>query len=141
MNHNHTGSVSGSVGKTDVDHKHDFSWTGSHQHGVRIYSGYRFAVNNSYGTNGSDFRANPIVLGGYQESAEFYRPLGESISMTVSGTTGYSNNTKSSLDHSHSWSGSVTIDTKTADTGSVGSGTAHENMPPYIVKFCWERIS
>jgi microcystin-dependent protein len=26
-------------------------------------------------------------------------------------------------------------------TGSSGSGTAHNNMPPYIVKYCWERTA
>jgi microcystin-dependent protein len=26
-------------------------------------------------------------------------------------------------------------------TGSAGGGQAHDNMPPYIVKFCWERVS
>lgn len=33
---------------------------------------------------------------------------------------------------SRSWSGS---------TSSVGSGTAHENMPPYVTYYCWERTA
>lgn len=27
------------------------------------------------------------------------------------------------------------------NTGSTGGGLAHENMPPYIVKYVWERVS
>lgn len=29
----------------------------------------------------------------------------------------------------------------TGNTGSTGGGTAHNNMPPYIVKYCWERTA
>ena len=29
----------------------------------------------------------------------------------------------------------------TGNTGSTGGGTSHENMPPYLVKFCWERTA
>lgn len=42
------------------------------------------------------------------------------------------NGENSSITHSHVISG--------GGSGKA-SGTAHENMPPYIVKYCWERVS
>jgi len=39
--------------------------------------------------------------------------------------------------HTHT----TTIPKEKETTTSSGSNAAHENMPPYIVKFCWERIS
>jgi hypothetical protein len=33
---------------------------------------------------------------------------------------------------SRSWTGS---------TSSVGSGSAHNNMPPYVTYYCWERTA
>jgi len=32
-------------------------------------------------------------------------------------------------------------DFKAYTTGSTGSGTAHNNLQPYIVKFVWQRVS
>lgn len=40
-------------------------------------------------------------------------------------------------DHTHT----TTIPKEKETTTSSGSGTAHENMPPYVVKFCWERTA
>lgn len=46
--------------------------------------------------------------------------------------TSYSNGENSSITHSHSISGGG---------NGTAKGNAHENMPPYIVKYCWERTA
>ena len=48
--------------------------------------------------------------------------------------TGRSVTTGSAGDHAHSL-------TLSGNTATTGSGTAHENMPPYIVKYYWERTA
>ena len=109
MDHDHTGSVSGTVGATNTNHTHGIQNV--------VKSGLK---------SGLDGLAAGREWSSYKK-----------ISPCATATNGCNSNST----HSHSWSGSVTIDTKTADTGSVGGGTAHENMPPYLVKYCWERVS
>lgn len=44
----------------------------------------------------------------------------------------------------HSWLQTSSTDlqhTHSASCASTGGNTAHENMPPYIVKYCWERTA
>jgi len=42
----------------------------------------------------------------------------------------------------YSFSGNQgTTSQATGNTGSAGGGLSHENMPPYIVKYCWERTA
>ena len=132
MTHSHSASVSGSNTSTDISHSHSFSWTGSHSH-------KRYANTESDGW----FVEIETKSTGYYVPALYNdtdphnnAPSIDSTKITVSGDT-----TTDGGSHSHSWSGEVTIDTITANTGSVGSGSAHENMPPYIVKYCWERVS
>lgn len=157
MNHDHTGSVSGRVGITNTDHTHRFSWSGTtgwdfrgEDRGSRLIG----ILNYQVPTGGIDCRntgifSNPHNSGrsmnsGVDGGSHPYTTLINAThrhDYSGSNTTDSCNGGKSSIEHSHTWEGSVTIDSITADTGSVGGNTEHENMPPYLVKFCWERVS
>lgn len=52
-------------------------------------------------------------------------------SVTASGTV---QNHSHTMAHTHSVTASGTI-------GNTGGGQAHDNMPPYVVKYCWERTA
>ena len=64
-------------------------------------------------------------------------------------STGPANRVTISLSHTHSVTAAGTISITTnpsfsgtaGTTGSTGSGTAVDKMPPYIIKYCWERTA
>ena len=129
MSHNHTGSVSGNVGTTNTDHTH------------YVYN--VMTCNNPEGgidgfQAGNSWATSKQFIPSYSQSTGSLEETGKK--------------------HSHTWSGSVTIGTIQQSTGEMSansshshtisgggngtaSGNAHENMPPYLVKYCWERVS
>lgn len=78
---------------------------------------------------------------------------------TTSGTRGYSVHSKGtsgagaliatgdvSTLHSHTVSGTAASagdhsHTISASAGNTGGGESHDNMPPYLVAYCWQRIA
>lgn len=42
--------------------------------------------------------------------------------------------------HTHSMAHTHNLSSHTHTLTAQGGGTAHNNMPPYIVKYCWERV-
>lgn len=104
-------------------HKHHIGeglWTddnGIHRHAVFAYNGGKSNIANVYG--GSAIASNKDK----NEGELLY-------DTTYGGATSYM-----SQDGNHAHS------IPAHDTNNTGSNQAHNNMPPYIVKFCWERTA
>lgn len=59
--------------------------------------------------------------------------------LTISGTTGASNNNTSSVATTFVGTESSTTSQSEQNSGNTGKGESFSIMPPYIVKYCWER--
>lgn len=70
-----------------------------------------------------------------------------SIANSATTTTGTGSSHNHSMAHTHSVTASGTVSshshtyTAAGTNSNTGGGAAHENMPPYIVKYCWERTA
>ena len=134
-NHTHSFTPTGSVSA----HSHGVgslatSSTGGHNHNLRSTSRH-----DTYckGLNGSD----GDLVGG------LHSKYGGSIAYVNKSLVSQSGN------HSHPITGSTAIAQPTftgaagttgaasGNTTATGSGTAFSNMPPYVVKYCWERTA
>ena len=126
--HSHTFTPSGSV----ASHTHTFTPSGSvssHTHDEYIQSSSGTSilyVSSSAATgtkSGANFGTNPTSVNNRQIITT------GSTKPTFTGTAGTTG------------SAEPTFTGTAGTTGSTGSGTAVDKMPPYIVKYCWERTA
>lgn len=167
--HNHSFTPSGTVSSHSHGlngHTHSFtpsgtiSSTGGHRHGPSnsLYNTYR-------PDGGSDSGNSPGYLSYFSNNPHWYNSSGVNNDTTISRENSSSAITSSSVNpaftgyagyHSHTFSGSAgttggasgntasatpTFTGTQGTTGSNGSGTSFSILPPYVVKYCWERTA
>ena len=135
-NHTHSFTPSGTVSSTFTGSATTTSSNGGHHH--------TFQVNNTrnrpggyttdYDSGGKVYDQATSTNGEHTHSVTAKGTVSSSFSGSAGTTGGNSENTTSTI---------VTGSFKGTDgtTGSNGSGTAFSIMPPYIVKYCFERIA
>lgn len=141
--HNHTCSSTDTNHVHGFDHKHDFSTGGiSGKDYGNLYTNER-NFPQEYTADGRISLINTSSQYQLKSTEGKYKGYYMHIDFahTHSGTTGSvwekygaSNTSGMSANENHS---------HTVNGGGNGtaSGNAHENMPPYIAKYCWERVS
>ena len=105
-----------SSGKTDGDHGHD------------TCASITIDVSHTHKISGSTLQPTPSDSGSTTATAT------SSFTGTTDATGGSSENT-TSVTSSGLFTGSA------GTTGSNGSGTSFSILPPYVVKYCWERTA
>ena len=87
------------------------------------------------------------------EDSKYTIDFAHTHSVTASGTVSVTTNpTFTGTSHDHTFTGTAVTSgaesqnhthsvTASGSNSSEGGGQAHENMPPYIVKYCWERTA
>ena len=108
--HSHPASASGSTGDVNLSHNHTFSGS----------SGTAGAHSHTYTINGrGNFTGSPGADGGEYSDATRTTSTHDGHTHSISGSIG-----NALGNHAHSVTVSVTVN-------STGSGSAHENRPPY----------
>ena len=140
--HSHSFTPSGDISDTTAtgtvsNHTHSFSWSGSHSHKT-LGIGGRSETDEGFG-GGIDcnrwYGSNKVAT--------------SSTTLTVSGPTESTQPTFTGDAHNHTFTGTAsTTDSATptftgtsGTTGSNGSGASFSIMPPYVIKYCFERTA
>ena len=164
--HSHTFTPSGSISKTKAGgvistngiHSHGISDPG-HKHNIPGYwssfAGGDYDVLHRGGignltTNEVETGISILNSGSHQHSFSgiahdhsFSGSAGTTATATQGGTVASSFTGKAGTTGSTTQAGTVasTFTGTSSSTGSVGSATAVNILPPYIVKYCWERTA
>lgn len=114
-------------------HSHTHDWSNTHNHPISDpgHAHLSNAVSNTAGANKSYVVANFYKDGIIWNDANFVRSNTTGITVsnkTISGTTDAPND-------------STTSGPSTTYSGYTGTATAFDVMPPYVVKYCWERTA
>mgnify|MGYP006920941820 CR=1 FL=1 len=149
-NHTHTFTPEGTVS----NHSHSFSWSGRHRHGIYQKdtpnlqsSSFPFPVINA--DSHINAYANASEINNYNPGGTRALAYSNYETITVEGTTNSS--APSFIGSKKTTEGNNTNTTSTTSTGSFigssgttgtsGSSTAFSIMPPYVVKYCFERTA
>lgn len=142
INHTHSGTTGTVPDRYGSGNTSAMSQNKEHTHNQLVYTGGKTNISNVYG-----YALLASNRGRTDNFGYAYQP-------SYGGDfTGYPYNSITNIDHTHNfdhahdfttggmsanWSHSHTVN---GGGNGTASGNAHENMPPYIVKFCWERTA
>lgn len=135
---NNTGAASGSTGDNDVAHKHEIpsltgtaTDTGGHTHHVQTYPTGDWEYGATYWNltwSGSAATGTLSTAGEHSHTAT------TDASTTGAGDTA-SSHAHTMGKHTHS------LSNHTHTISNEGNSGGHNNMPPYVVYYCWERTA
>lgn len=156
--HTHSFTPSGTVSSHNHglnNHTHSFSWGGTTgEMNKNSVGSWGTRVSNSKDGGNGDDRYTPSTSGNVSVNMSSYiRTLWQRPDDTYKASREHM--FTMDLSHKHTYSGSGTTGGASGNTesttptfsgiagttGSNGSGTAFSILPPYVVKFCWERTA